>query len=316
VEYGTGTELKTAQVNNGTKYQLPVIANIESYEYDGDPYVAGEEIGPLTQDVTVIAYPIEKWNITIDGEPYKTVDDGGDFSLPSGDTAAKIGYIDVDGGDILPPGTQFTDVHSDMDFLSVDKVEVNELAGAAMYFKQPADPNEKDIRGIRFGADFGIKTQKGVTLDKQTYANVYKSASFKQGTLITTYEYYRDYFDENIDLEAVAKAQAEGKSNYIFNIMNNGTFASNEASNPCARYYAAIVNLKDENITRDYIARSYAYVQFASGQTSTVEYANVTPTRSIKQIAQTIKLPENEDEYNGYENWERGIIDYCAAYEN
>ena len=50
--------LKTDEVDDNTKYELPELPNIEDYTYDNQKYDPLEEIGPITDNVTVYANPV------------------------------------------------------------------------------------------------------------------------------------------------------------------------------------------------------------------------------------------------------------------
>ncbi len=174
---------------------------------------------------------------------------------------------------------------------------------------------KENPRGIGFGADFTIYKKDGTVLAFKDYPQVYKSEAFKLGTMITTEDLYYNYFDETLDLAQVAKAQAEGHPGYIRNIKNDYTFCDDK--NPTtnfASYRAGIINLNDYNITRNFIARSYGYVDTTSGPTDVV-YANYSEVRSIKTVA--TNLMKNPDWRTVYpEAWKQEIIEYCAAFED
>lgn len=371
--------LKTDEVDDNTKYELPELPNIEDYTYDNQKYDPLEEIGPITEDVTVYANPVTHrvtivdskdpsqvlytstpiahgddfelptlsgydlqkyvWNstdyqpgqdigpinkdetvqavlvpyykISIDGVKVADIRDGGNYTFPSGTTAAKIGYISVNGGPVYSPGTTVGPIHEDRDYLSIDSFTLERQMGASMLLNQA----KENPRGIGFGADFTIYKKDGTVLAFKDYPQVYKSEAFKLGTMITTEDLYYNYFDETLDLAQVAKAKAEGHPEYIRNIMNDYTFCDDE--NPTtnfASYRAGIINLNDYNITRNFIARSYGYVDTTSGPTDVV-YANYSEVRSIKTVA--TNLMKNPDWRTVYpEAWKQEIIEYCAAFED
>ncbi len=311
-------------VEEGGDYKLPAIDGIVRYEYNGQDYAPGDEIQNITTDITVIAYP-EQYSIYIDDwdTPVAIVDEGGSYTLPSGPTAANIGYVLLDDNKLYSQGTKFDNIDEDMYFVSINEIKVSQKKGAAMQFVEDTDDNVNERRGIRFAVDFGLVTQQNKVLNRDTYKDIYAMDAFKVGTIITTYDHYLDYFDEELDLNTIAQAHSEGHDDYFYNILNDGTFgkgAKEGEYKDYARCFAAIIKLRDANITRDYIARGYAYVQYADDTTSDVVYGDITPSdqykRSIKQIATIIKQPENEDEYNAYDEWKRDIIDYCAAFED
>ena len=298
---------------HGEYYELPDLSqthDIQYYEYDGEPWDAGEAVGPINSDTEIMAVLTPYHTITIDGDFYTSVRDGGSFTFPSGVEAAKIGYIEVDGSDIFDPGTTIDGVYEDRDYLSIDEMTLSPKPGACIYLN---DTDQVNRRGIAFGTEFRLFSQKGAIIDYQEYENVYKSDCFKLGTIMTTQEEFIDYFEETLDLAQVAKAQQDKR--YVFNINNNCTFCDVEFDDQdYAEYRAGIINLNDYNITRNFIARSYGYVETANGTVTDVVYADYSDVRSIKQVATNLKAKPAY--YNNIPKWKRDIIDWCAAFDD
>ena len=312
-----GTTLKTVtDVAHNSYYQLPDLLpdyDVDYYVYDNDTWAIGEMIGPITDDVTVEAVLVPYHEITIDGDHYTYVRDGGSFTFPTGDTAAKIGYIEVDGEDVYSPGAEVDNIYEDRDYLSIDEMTITPKPGAAIYLKE--NEEEDNRRGIAFGAEFRLFTQKGDVINYSEYENVYKSSCFKLGTIITTQDRFVDYFDETLDLAQVKKAQDEGHGDYIFNINNNSTFRDAEytGSDEYAEYRAGIKNMNDFNIPRNFIARSYGYVETTDGAVTNVVYANYSDIRSIKQTANILRAKTAY--YESLVPWKQKVVDECADYE-
>ena len=308
--------LVDSNVPHGTNYQLPTAIpnyDIQNYVWNRTDYQPGQNIGPINKDEVVQAVLVPYYNIYIDGVAQTpAIRDGGNYTFPSGQGAAKIGYISVNGGKVLDPGTTVGPIHEDRYYLSVDDIEINKTMGASMLLNEAA----QNSRGIGFGAEFVIKDQSGNAISRYDNPNVYTSESFKLGTMITTEDLYYAYFEEQIDLDAVAKAAAEGHPEYIRNIMNDYTFC--DAPDPTknfATYRAGIINLNDYNITRNFIARSYGYVETANGQVTDVVYGVMSDVRSIKTVATNLmKDPNWRQIYDAA--WKQEIIEYCAAYED
>lgn len=298
---------------HGQNYELPTLSgyDLQKYVWNNTDYQPGQDIGPINKDETVQAVLVPYYKISIDGVKVADIRDGGNYTFPSGTTAAKIGYISVNGGSVYAPGTTVGPIHEDRDYLSIDNFTLERQMGASMLLNQA----KENPRGIGFGADFTIYKKDGTVLAFKDYPQVYKSEAFKLGTMITTEDLYYNYFDETLDLAQVAKAKAEGHPEYIRNIMNDYTFCDDE--NPTtnfASYRAGIINLNDYNITRNFIARSYGYVDTTSGPTDVV-YANYSEVRSIKTVA--TNLMKNPDWRTVYpEAWKQEIIEYCAAFED
>ena len=300
---------------HGQYYELPdTLPNFEVdyYVYDDEAWDIGESVGPINGNTIIYAVPVEYHTITIDGEFYASVRDGGSFTFPTGQEAAKIGYIEVEGGDIYDPGTTIGDIYEDRDYLSIDEMTVAPKPGASIYLN---DVDKENKRGIAFGAEFKLFSQNGDIIPYSEYEQVYKSDCFKLGTMITTEDLYLTYFEEELDLAAVQRAKEEGHANYVRNIMNDYSFCSMESDDQeYAEYRAGIIHLNDYNMTRNFIARSYAYVETANGTVTDVDYANMSDVRSIKQVATNLKAKPAY--YNNLPQWKKDIIDECAAYED
>ena len=306
--------LLTASVENGSDYELPTIPGIDldKYVWSSNDYQPGQKIGPITRDEVVQAVLVSYYKISIDGVKVADIRDGGNYTFPGGQTAAKIGYISVDGGKVLDPGSTVGPIHEDRDYLSVDEIELNCQPGASMLLSQA----EKNSRGIVFGTEFSIYDMNGNMISFKNYKQVYKSESFKVGTLVTTEDLYYDYFDETIDLAQVQKAQKDGHLEYIRNIMNNNTFRNeNDPKNDYATFRAGLASLNDPNIPRNFIARAYGYVETASGNVTDVTYTNNSDVRSIKTIATNIMKDANWKSIYP-DAWKQEIIEYCAAFED
>ncbi|HAR92000.1 MAG TPA: hypothetical protein DCR28_02725, partial [Eubacterium sp.] len=304
------TVLLTAQVEDGEKYELPTTISefdLKNYVWGETEYQPGQEIGPITKDETVKAVKVPYYKISIDGVKVADIRDGSNYTFPSGQDAAKIGYIPVNGGKILDPGSSVGPIHENRDYLSIDEIGLTPQMGASMLLNQAT----VNPRGIGFGADFSIYNKNGKLISFKDYKEVYKSESFKLGTMICTYSDFVDKFNETLDLETVAKDKEE----LIRNIKNNYTFCDQaDPTTNFATYRAGIVNLNDYNIPRDFIARSYGYVETASGAVSDVTYANYSDIRSIKTVATNLmKNPNWKQVYP--DAWKQEIIEYCAAFE-
>ena len=301
--------LLTATVDDGDNYELPTISglDLQKYVWNNTDYQPGQEIGPITKDEVVKAYEVPYYKISIDGVKVADIRDGSNYTFPSGQDAAKIGYISVNGGPVLDPGSSVGPIHEDRDYLSIDEIGLTPQMGASMLLNQAA----VNPRGIGFGADFSIYDKNGNLISFKDHTEVYKSESFKLGTMICTYSDYVDKFNETLDLETVA----QDTEKRIRNIMNNYTFCDQaDPTTNFATYRAGIVNLNDYNIPRDFIARSYGYVETASGAVSDVTYANYSDIRSIKTVATNLmKNPNWKTVYP--EPWKQEIIEYCAAFE-
>ena len=307
-----GETLRTTPVEEGGTYTFPSdIEGVQDYTYNGQTYQKGDTMGPINENRDVIAnpVPVTQYHVYIDGVAQQpAIEDGGSYTFPSGQDAAKIGYISVNGGEVLDPGSTIVEIHEDKYYLSIDDITLTPQMGASMLLNQA----EVNPRGIGFGADFSIYDTNGNIISYKNYKNVYKSEAFQLGTLITPYNNFVTDFDETLDLE---KAATEAGEKYIRKIENDYTFCDDD--NPTedfATYRAGIVNLNDYNIPRDFIARSYGFVKTKSGAVTDVTYANYSDIRSIKTVATNLmKNPNWKEVYP--QAWKQEIIEYCAAFE-
>ena len=134
---------------------------------------------------------------------------------------------------------------ADRDYLSIDEMQITPKPGACIYLN---DKDKVNRRGIAFGAEFRLLSQSGEIINYQEYENIYKSDAFKLGTMITTEDLLYDFFDGDLDLSSVQKAQDAGHPEYIKNIANDYTFCDVEdPTQNFAEYRAGIINLNDYN---------------------------------------------------------------------
>ncbi|MCR5429728.1 MAG: hypothetical protein K6E58_00645 [Eubacterium sp.] len=321
---------QTDTVPEGQTVTLPNTVNglpaedLVKYIYDNVDKYPGNIIGPFDTDVEVEVVKVPYYKITIDGKPYETVRDGGNSTLPesTGVYEGVIGYIydrgpqQTDTELILDPKTVVGPIHEDRNYISIKSITVTAQQGASMWFKEG-----ENQRGIGFGAQFTIFDKDGNEVSRYEHPSVYKSESFKLGTMITTWDIYTEYFGgEPLTLADVKRAQDEGHADYITNIMNDYTFADEpDPTKNIATYRAGIIHMPDHNITRDFTARSYGYIQTKSGAVSDVVYGDMARKTNIKRIATIIRnTPEewNKAKYQGDKNkYKRDVIEYCINYE-
>ena len=312
-------------VNEGEKLTLPnsikdvPAEDLVKYVYENVDKYPGNEIGPFTADAEVEVVKVPYYTVSIDGIPYETVRDGGNCELPDG---PNVGYILDHGKDatadeeILDPHTVVGPIHENRNYLSINSITVTAQQGASMFFDNR--PEVTNRRGIGFGAQFTVFDKNGNEISRYDHPAVYTSKSFKLGTMITTYDLYTDYFDSQpLTLESYAQAMVDGIR--IKKIENDYTFC--DAPDPTkniATYRAGIIGMADYNIPREFIARSYGYIETNHSKTDVV-YADMSARRSIQYVATATKASPGYDEdpfYTGEANkWKRDIIDYCIAYK-
>lgn len=323
-------EYDSTTVPQGEKLTLPdsidnvPAEDLDKYVYENVDKHPGDQIGPFTGDTIVEVVKVPQYTVSIDGVPYKTVRDGGNCTLPesTGTYEGVIGYIydnPTPGAkeQLLDPKTTVGPIHEDRNYISIKNITVTAVPKAMIWL----DPRTeiKNRRGIGFATYFTVFDKDGNAISTK-YDVVYKSESFKIGTMITTYDFYTEYFDgQPITLEDYARAVAEGKGSQIKNVANDYTFSDEAAADKFFRTYrAGIIGLADYNITRDFTARAYGYIQTKSGTKAGMAYSDMVPKRSIQNIAQTIvNTPGEIDKYEEtIENPYQSIIKYCANYED
>ena len=133
--------------------------------------------------------------------------------------------------------------------------------------------------GIRTADPYGMRFQTTVTSDN--YKAVNEQKAIKEGMLITT----KDLYEKNGNV-------LEKESNYTkLDIANNGWYGENESAKTNT-YCGSVVNIKEENFARGFIANAYVTITYKDGTTTTVYSDNMSDTRSVAQVAYNITQSE------------------------
>ena len=133
--------------------------------------------------------------------------------------------------------------------------------------------------GIRTADPYGMRFQTTVTSDN--YKAVNEQKAIKEGMLITT----KDLYEKNGNV-------LEKESNYTkLDIANNGWYGENE-STKTNTYCGSVVNIKEENFARGFIANAYVTITYKDGTTTTVYSDNMSDTRSVAQVAYNMTQSE------------------------
>ena len=99
--------------------------------------------------------------------------------------------------------------------------------------------------------------------------------------LITT----KDLYEKNGNV-------LEKESNYTkLDIANNGWYGENESAKTNT-YCGSVVNIKEENFARGFIANAYVTITYKEGTTTTVYSDNMSDTRSVAQVAYNMTQSE------------------------
>ena len=133
--------------------------------------------------------------------------------------------------------------------------------------------------GIRTADPYGMRFQTTVTSDN--YKAVNEQKAIKEGMLITT----KDLYEKNGNV-------LEKESNYTkLDIANNGWYGENESAKTNT-YCGSVVNIKEENFARGFIANAYVTITYKDGTTTTVYSDNMSDTRSVAQGAYNMTQSE------------------------
>ena len=133
--------------------------------------------------------------------------------------------------------------------------------------------------GIRTADPYGMRFQTTVTSDN--YKAVNEQKAIKEGMLITT----KDLYEKNGNV-------LEKESNYTkIDIANNGWYGENESAKTNT-YCGSVVNIKEENFARGFIANAYVTITYKDGTTTTVYSDNMSDTRSVAQVAYNMTQSE------------------------
>ena len=133
--------------------------------------------------------------------------------------------------------------------------------------------------GIRKADPYGMRFQTTVTSDN--YKAVNEQKAIKEGMLITT----KDLYEKNGNV-------LEKESNYTkLDIANNGWYGENESAKTNT-YCGSVVNIKEENFARGFIANAYVTITYKDGTTTTVYSDNMSDTRSVAQVAYNMTQSE------------------------
>ncbi|MCR5736659.1 MAG: hypothetical protein K6G64_03315 [Eubacterium sp.] len=268
----TGATLSFAitSANNGTMKSVWVdgvkYANKSASVYlDGDQVHLSQDLITLdegeTEKVTYItvrgnvdntfAIKVEEaatYTVSIDGTKVADVTEGDTYTLP---TTAQFGYFV--GDDLYKAGAQVV-VNGDIDFTSLNSVAVTMANGAVVKNAAPA--------GIAFQATVAVNENEEVV----------DAAFLSTGMLITANDLFEELGGGELSLD----------SKYTFkNVANEGWYG-----NTAGTYRAGISGVTSDNYIRKFIARGYAQLTYTDGTVTTV-YSDMSPVRSIKQVAQS-----------------------------
>lgn len=229
------------------------------------------------QEQTTVA---STYTVFIDGVPFKSdIKAGGKCVLPR----SGNGFYDRNTHEMYPAYFELSNIQKNYNFYSVDQINVSNVAGANIR----ADGNN----GIRFGSKATIKNLNG----KDITSEILKNGGLQIGTTITMYDFYLTRFEEDISKNNVDLVDPDNQ--YHFDILNpQDDWPINSSTNKpnYGTCYAGVVNVKQSNLTRQFIASAYVRIEYQYyGNSTRVEYrdsGNAEQTvRSICEVARRMK---------------------------
>lgn len=224
--------------------------------------------------------------IRIDNTKVADVFDGTTYMLPSNGMTefSEYGYyLNSDNTKVYAPGDSIT-VNGDLSFTGIDSISINHTNGAIIHMV-------KEEPGIAFEA----------TIKMNNNTPIFNN-SFKYGMLISTYDFFIDRYDANLEIDNTRKeVNCELKNSSQWN---------------AGKFKAGILNLQTSNFSRDFVSRAYVKINYVDGNSRVIYGSNPTDApnrvRNLKLIAERSKAAT--DYYNSLEESEKEAIDYFISF--
>lgn len=146
---------------------------------------------------------------------------------------------------------------------------------------------------IRTSVPYGIRwTAKIRTADWEKLATLYGEENVKAGVLVLPYDSLTDGVEFTVEALGAAKIPYQQIETDIFN-----ETASNDAGDGYSGFYASLVNIKEGNLNRKFIARAYIFV--TSGDATICYYGDYSAenqARSIYEVSKKVIVSNTESE--------------------
>ena len=218
------------------------------------------------------------------GENSFSVFDGGKFKFPQeGETGyAPHGYyLNSNQSNVYAPGDEVT-VNNNLAFTGFE-VSFESTTGATIHM---------------------VKSEPGIAFRTTAYLNgsapIFNSA-FKYGMVITTNDFFVDEYEENLVID--------NTRNQVHVELNNSSQMSS------GTYTIGVLNVKQENFTRDFVSRGYVKINYVDGDSLVVYATNPTATNRKRNIAQVANLMKNTPSYyDRLDESEKQAVDYFASF--
>lgn len=233
----------------------------------------GESVDKATVEIKI---PVK---ITIDNKVKDTVTPGSAYTLPT----SVNGFYDKDNKVIYKGGSKVT-VNSDMNLVEIKGLSVELTNGVAIRLD--------DKTGIRYQAKVNVDID--AKNDATVKEEILKSGVVSAGILVTT----DDILGEN-----ELTAQSNAKKVDIKN--KKGEWFSNPGV-----FCGSIINIKEANYPRSFVARAYASIDYSDETQSNQVYSEIKVKRSIAQVAHLIQ----QGGYQGIGAEDKTVIDRFAGY--
>ena len=240
-------------------YSLETInlINAKGYYY-AHAVNAAMDSGKTYTSIADANYEAIECDVTIDGVAVDIFDFGDYFTVPN---TYELGYMDAnDSSKVYKPGTKIT-LTEDLDLTAIKSVNVTTgTAGASVRLS-------KSSPGIAFEANAGVNGSKPIF-----------SSAFTYGMVIAPEDIY--YSDLN---ESLVPTNDKTKTADV-RIQDEEDFFDSDTG----LFKAGIMNLKQFNYDRNFIARSYVEIGYTDGSTQKVYSAQNSAARSLAGVSYSI----------------------------
>lgn len=205
-------------------------------------------------------------NIIVDNGAAKAVEEDSEYTFGN----AKYGYYEINKKVIYKAGSTIK-VKDNMHLVSINDIKLSFTNGAAIRI----EAGVPTPGGIRFQAKLDVTC--GVAEYKNEIIN-----ALQAGTMITT----KDILDDSGQEYTVENIEKIGT---VLNVENKNGW-KDEATHT---FNASLINIIEENYTRDFVAKAYVKVTYNNGDSAYVYSVDgadsaVQVERSISNIAKTI----------------------------
>ena len=230
------------------------------------------------------SYQEVECEVSIDGDVIDTVTSGDVFTVPN---TYELGYMDAnDNSKVYKPGSTIY-VTNDLSLTAIKSVSVlTGTSGASVRL-------DKSAPGIAFEANAVVNGSKPIFSDAFTYGLVIAPEDI----------YWSEFSGELVPTEYKTKAAT-------VRIQDEEDFFNEDTG----LYKAGIMNLKQFNYTREFIARAFVEIGYTDGSTAQVLSDQDSATRSLSGVSYAIT--QATDYYNTLPSDQQEAATYFASFYN